>query len=163
MYLLSIAAAARSVRIASAYFVPDDLSVKELADACRRGVKVQIIVPGGHIDTKVTRRAGRSRWGPLLEAGVEIFEYRPTMYHCKVMIVDDVWTSVGSTNFDNRSFRLNDEANLNVYDADFAAEQARSFEGDKEHSHRVTLEEWKNRPWTERLKERAAGLLRSQL
>ena len=163
MYLLSIASASRSVRIASAYFVPDDLSVAALADACRRGVKVEIVVPGEHVDTAVTRRAGRSRWGRLLSAGAEIYEYRPTMYHCKVMIVDDVWTSVGSTNFDNRSFRLNDEANLNVYDADFAAGQARSFERDKERSHRVTLGEWENRPWTERLKERAAGLLRSQL
>ena len=163
MYLLSIASASRSVRIASAYFVPDDLSVESLVDARRRGVQVEIIVPGEHVDTDASRRAGRSRWGPLLEAGVEIYEYRPTMYHCKVMIVDDVWTSVGSTNFDNRSFRLNDEANLNVYDADFARDQAAAFDDDKGKSRRITLEEWKNRPWTEKLKERAAGLLRSQL
>src|SRR5688572_18230839 len=123
MYLLSIACAGRSVRIANAYFVPDDLSVQTLVDACRRGVTVEIIVPGEHIDTAVTRRAGRSRWGPLLEAGAAIYEYKPTMYHCKVMIVDDLWTSVGSTNFDNRSFRLNDEANLNVYDPEFARAQ----------------------------------------
>ena len=163
MYLLSIASAARSVRIASAYFVPDDLSVATLVEARRRGVRVEIIVPGEHVDTDVTRRAGRSRWGPLLEAGVEIYEYRPTMYHCKVMIVDDLWTSVGSTNFDNRSFRLNDEANLNVYDADFARDQIRAFEQDRAQSERVTLEEWKDRAWTEKLKERIAGLLRSQL
>jgi cardiolipin synthase len=163
MYLMSIASAGRSVRIANAYFVPDDLSVQTLVDACRRGVAVEIIVPGEHIDTAVTRRAGRSRWGPLLEAGVAIYEYGPTMYHCKVMIVDDLWTSVGSTNFDNRSFRLNDEANLNVYDADFARDQVQAFERDKERSRRVSLEEWKNRPLSERLKERTAGLLRSQL
>jgi len=163
MFLLSIASAARSDRIASAYFVPDDLSVRTLVDARRRGVKVEIIVPGGHVDTDVTRRAGRSRWGPLLEAGAEIYEYQPTMYHCKVMIVDDRWTSVGSANFDNRSFRLNDEANLNVYDADFAREQVGAFEHDKEQSRRVTFEEWKNRSWTEKLKEWATGLLRSQL
>ena len=163
MYLLSIASAARSVRIASAYFVPDDLAVTTLVDARRRGVKVEIIVPGENIDTKVTRRAGRSRWGPLLEAGVEIFEYQPTMYHCKVMIVDDLWTSVGSTNFDNRSFRLNDEANLNVYDADFARDQVRAFEQDKTRSRRITLNDWQNRPWAEKLTEHLAGLLRSQL
>jgi cardiolipin synthase len=163
MYLLSIASAARSVRIASAYFVPDDLSVAALVDARRRGVHVEVIVPGGHIDTNVTRRAGRSRWEPLLEAGVEMYEYGPTMYHCKVMVVDDLWTSVGSTNFDNRSFRLNDEANLNVYDADFARGQVAAVQQDKERSRRITLEEWKRRPWSEKLKERAAGLLRSQL
>ncbi len=163
MYLLSIASAAESIRIASAYFVPDDLSVQTLVDARRRGVTVEIIVPGEHIDTKVSRRASRSRWGPLLKAGVAIYEYGPTMYHCKVLIVDDRWTSVGSANFDNRSFRLNDEANLNVYDADFARGQADAFERDKERSCRVTLEEWKNRPLAEKLQDRVAGLLRSQL
>jgi cardiolipin synthase len=163
MYLFSIAAARQSVRIANAYFVPDDLSVQTLVDARRRGVKIEIIVPGKNIDTHVTRRAGRSRWGPLLEAGVEIFEYEPTMYHCKVMVVDDVWTSVGSTNFDNRSFRLNDEANLNVYDTAVAREQIAAFNRDKGRSRQVTLEAWTNRPWTEKLKEHASALLRSQL
>jgi len=163
MYLLSIASAARNIRIASAYFVPDDLSVQSLVDACRRGVTVQIIVPGDHIDTHTTRRAGRSRWGPLLEAGAEIYEYGPTMYHCKVMVVDDLWTSVGSANFDTRSFRLNDEANLNVYDAPFASGQVAAFELDRQRSRRVTLDQWRNRPWTQRLMDRAAGLLRSQL
>ena len=163
MYLLSIASATDSIRIANAYFVPDDLSVQTLVDAGRRGVTVEIIVPGEQTDTEVTRRASRSRWGPLLEAGVAIYEYQPTMYHCKVLIVDDRWTSVGSANFDNRSFRLNDEANLNVYDAVFAREQADAFERDKEQSRRITLEEWRNRPWPEKLHERLAGLLRSQL
>ncbi len=163
MYLLAITSAAHSVRIATAYFVPDDLSVQTLVEARGRGVKVVIIVPGEHNDTDVTRRAGRSRWGPLLQAGTEIYEYRPTLYHCKVMIVDDCWASVGSANFDNRSFRLNDEANVNVYDADFAREQVRAFEHDLERSRRITLEEWTNHPWTEKLKDRAAGLLRSQL
>jgi cardiolipin synthase len=163
MYLLSIASATESIRIASAYFVPDDLSVRTLVDARRRGVGVEIIVPGEHIDRGVTRRASRSRWGPLLEAGAAIYEYRPTMYHCKIMIVDDRWTSVGSANFDNRSFRLNDEANLNVYDADFARKQADVFQRDKEQSRRFTLEEWRNRPWPEKLYERLAGLGRSQL
>jgi cardiolipin synthase len=163
MYLLTIASASCTIRIASAYFVPDDLSVASIADACKRGVTVEIIVPGEHVDTDITRRAGRSRWGPLLQAGAKIYEYGPTMYHCKVMIVDDIWTSVGSTNFDNRSFRLNDEANLNVYDVDFAREQVAFFEQDKTRSRRVTLEEWVARPLSEKLKERLAALLRSQL
>jgi cardiolipin synthase len=163
MYLMSIASARESIQIASAYFVPDDLSVQMLVDATKRGVKVEIIVPGEHIDTHVVRRAGRSRWGPLLEAGVILYEFQPTMYHCKVMVVDGLWTTVGSTNFDNRSFRLNDEANLNVLDPDFARTQVEAFERDKARSRRVTLEQWRSRPWSEKLKERAAGLLRAQL
>ncbi len=163
MYLMTIASASDSMKIASAYFVPDDLSVATLVQACKRGVKVEIIVPGKYVDTAMTRRAGRSRWGPLLEAGAEIYEYRPTMFHCKVMIVDGMMTSVGSTNFDSRSFRLNDEANLNIYDAAFASEQSAIFEQDKALSRRVTLKEWEERPLSERLKERMAALLRSQL
>lgn len=163
MYLLSIASAVRSVRIANAYFVPDALAVSTLVAAQRRGVKVEIIVPGRHIDQQLVRRASRSLWGPLLEAGVAIYEYQPTMYHVKVVVVDEVWTSVGSTNFDNRSFRLNDEANLNILDAEFAAGQARVFESDRAKSRRITLEEWRRRPWRERATEWLAGLLRLQL
>jgi cardiolipin synthase len=163
MYLMSIADARRSIRIANSYFVPDDLAVRALADARRRGVSVEIIVPGEHTDTEIVRKASRSLWGELLAAGVEIYEYRPTMYHCKVMVVDESWVSVGSTNFDERSFRLNDEANLNVYDPVFARQQVAIFEQDKAASQRITLEQWAQRPWTERMLEKAAGLLRSQL
>jgi cardiolipin synthase A/B len=163
MYLMSIASAVSSVRIANAYFVPDSLSVAALVAAQRRGVRVEIIVPNRHIDAKAVRRASRSLWGPLLEAGVAIYEYQPTMYHVKVVVVDEIWTSVGSTNFDNRSFRLNDEANLNVLDAEFAASQSRMFEEDRGRAHRVTLEEWRRRPLRERIVERVAGLLRLQL
>jgi cardiolipin synthase len=131
--------------------------------AQRRGVQVEIIVPGRYTDAKVVRRASRSSWGPLLEAGVAIYEYQPTMYHTKVMIVDKVWTTVGSTNFDNRSFRLNDEANLNILDADFAWGQAQMFEQDRASSGRYTLEMWRSRPRREKLKDRLAGLFRLQL
>jgi cardiolipin synthase len=163
MFLLSIASAAKSVKIASAYFVPDDLSVQTLIEATKRGVKVEVIVPGKFIDTHITRRASRARWAPLLKAGVEIHEYQPTMFHCKCMIVDNLWTSIGSANFDNRSFRLNDEANLNIYNKNFAAEQSAAFENDKQKSKQITYEAWKNRPLTEKLKEHTAALLRSQL
>ncbi len=163
MYLLSIASAVKSVRIASAYFVPDSLAVATLIAARRRGASVEIIVPSHHIDSKIVRRASRSLWGPLLEAGIEIYEYQPTMYHVKVVIVDEVWTSVGSTNFDNRSFRLNDEANLNILDAGFASGQVEVFEEDKRLSRPITLEEWRRRPWTERVGDRVAGLVRLQL
>jgi cardiolipin synthase len=163
MYLLSIASAVKSVRIANAYFVPDDLSVATMVAAQRRGVRVEIIVPGRHTDASVVRKASRSRWGDLLEAGVAIYEYQPTMYHNKVMVVDELWTSVGSTNFDSRSFRLNDEANLNVFDEEFAAGQMRWFEEDKIRSKQMTLEWWRGRPWHERAREQLAALVRSQL
>jgi len=163
MYLLSIASAQRSVRISASYFVPDDLSIETFVAARKRGVTVDIIVPGEHIDAKVVRKASRGRWGQLLEAGVRIYEFQPTMYHCKVMIVDDLWVSVGSTNFDNRSFSLNDEANLNILDADFAREQAETFHADLARSREITFDMWKRRPRSEKIKEWLAGLLRSQL
>jgi cardiolipin synthase len=163
MYLLVIAAASRTIDLASAYFVPDELTSEALVAAMRRGVRFRVIVPGPIVDTDVVRRASRSTWGPLLAAGAEIYEYQPTMYHCKVMIVDGLLVSVGSTNFDPRSFRLNDEANLNVYDRAFAAAQEKVFEQDIARSKRITLADWENRPWHEKLMEHAAGLLKTQL
>ena len=163
MFLLSISAARQRILIANSYFVPDERTIRGLVTAMGRGVRVEIIVPGGHIDTKITRRASRAQWGPLLEAGAPIYEYQPTMYHCKVMVIDDRWVSVGSTNFDNRSFRLNDEANLNTIDANFAEQQAGVFEQDKRSSRQITLDEWKRRPWHEKAVERMAWLLRSQV
>ncbi len=163
MFLLSLAAARQRILIANSYFVPDDRTSQELIRATRRGVRVEIIVPGSKIDTHVTRRASRSQWGPLLAAGMAIYEYQPTMFHCKVMVIDDRWVSVGSANFDNRSFRLNDEANLNVMDKKFAQEQAAFFEQDKQAARQVTHEEWKKRPWHVKIIENLAGLLRSQV
>lgn len=163
MYMLSLAAADSSIRIAASYFVPDSLVTATLVSAAERGVSVEIILPGKHIDAEVVRKASRGGWGPLLEAGVRIYEYQTTMYHCKVMIVDDLWTSVGSTNFDNRSFRLNAEANLNVLDREFALEQARHFELDKAQSREITYAMWQARPFREKLSERFFRLFRSQL
>jgi len=163
MYLLSIAAAKRSIRLSASYFVPDDVALNMFVSALKRGVRVQIILPGPLIDTDVVRRASRSTWGPLLRAGAEIYEYQPTMFHCKVMVVDELWTSVGSTNFDNRSFAVNDEANLNILDREFAKRQLEIFEDDLRRSRRITLDEWEHRPWTEKLWEHTVGLLGSQL
>jgi cardiolipin synthase len=163
MYQLSITAAGKSIDLSSAYFVPDELTTRALTDALKRGVKIRIITPGEIIDTDTVRAASRGSWGPLLQAGAQIHEYQPTMYHCKVMIVDQLLVSVGSTNFDNRSFRLNDEANLNVYDETFAARQTRVFEDDLKRSRQITYEEWANRPLKEKFMERLALLLESQL
>lgn len=163
MYLLSITAAEESLRVGNAYFVPDDLVTETMIAAVRRGVTVEVLVPGAHLDSKLVRGASRHRWGRLLENGVRIFEYRPTMYHRKVMIIDDLWVSVGSANFDNRSFRLNDEANLNVFDEGFAKEESAAFGKDKLLAREITWEEWKRRPLIEKASDATVGLLRSQL
>lgn len=163
MYLMVITAARRSIELSSSYFVPDELAVGALVEAARRGVRVRIIVPGTTIDSETVRKASRALWGPLLTAGVEIWEYQPTMFHCKVLVADGLLVSVGSTNFDNRSFRLNDEANLNVLDAAFAQQQTAIFEADLKRARRITLQAWNERPLREKALERAASLLGSQL
>lgn len=163
MYLLAITAAKHSIRLSSAYFIPDQITREALSDARIRGVRVQIIVPGRHNDTETTRRASRALWGELLQAGIDIYEYQPTMYHCKMMIVDSRFVSVGSTNFDPRSFALNDEANLNIYDAAFARSQEHVFEQDLTRSRQVSLEAWRSRPRLSKLWEGAATLLAPQL
>jgi cardiolipin synthase len=162
MYLLSIASATKSIRLQAAYFVPDDLAIDTLVTARKRGVKIEIIVPGPQTDSEIVQGASRSRWPELLDAGVLIYEYQPSLYHCKVLIVDDVWVSVGSTNFDNRSFRLNDEANLNIYDAVFAAEQVTVFERDKTASRLMTRADFKNRSMLGKMFDTVAGLFRQQ-
>lgn len=163
MYLLSIAAARSRILLEQAYFVPDDLTIETLVAALRRGVVVEAVLPGPLTDNKLVRRASRSRWGRLLEAGARLYEYQPTNLHCKMMIVDGAWASVGSTNFDNRSFRLNDEANLNIHDAAFAEHLEQIFVRDKASSREVTLEAWRRRPMKEKVWENTVGLLRSQM
>ena len=163
MYLLSIAAAERTIDLSAAYFVPDELTRKALRMALDRGVRLRIIVPGRHIDAQLVRQASRAQWGELLEAGAEIHEYEPTMFHCKTLIVDSQLVSVGSTNFDNRSFRLNDEANLNVYDKQFAEQLEDVFEADLGRSKRITLEMWKKRPLRQKMMEKLSSLVSSQL
>ncbi|MET0312630.1 MAG: phospholipase D-like domain-containing protein [Burkholderiaceae bacterium] len=163
MYHVAITAAGRSIDLSMAYFVPDDFSNRALLAALQRGVKIRIIVPGPITDSETVRAAGRRMWGDLLRAGAEIHEYQPTMFHCKAMVVDGLLVSVGSTNFDGRSFRLNDEANLNVYDEAFAARQTAIFEDDLKRARRVTLQEWENRPLWERVKEWPGAVLGSQM
>jgi cardiolipin synthase len=147
MYLLTIAAAKSTIDLSMAYFIPDNHTLDHIVAALKRGVRVRVILPGEYNDSKLVRSASRAKWARVLENGGQIHEYLPTMYHCKVLIVDGLWVSVGSTNFDSRSFRLNDEANLNVYDAEFARAQTAQFEEDLKKSKRVTYEEWKSRPF----------------
>lgn len=163
MYLFALAHAKESIQIASAYFVPDDFVIEELIHAMMRGVSVEIIVPGKEIDTEVTRSASRACWGRLLEAGVKIYEYRTTMYHCKYLVIDGKFVSVGSTNFDQRSFRLNDECNLNVFDEGLATELLTTFEDDKANSELQTLDMWRERPMYEKATDNLAALISSQV
>jgi cardiolipin synthase len=163
MYLLAITAAEHSIDLSAAYFVPDPLTRRALLQARARGVRIRIIVPGANTDVEVVRHASRADWGELLRAGVEIHEYQPAMFHCKLMLVDSQLASVGSTNFDNRSFRLNDEANLNVYDHAFAERLERVFEADLRRSRRIDYERWRHRPALEKVVEAVSSILSSQL
>ena len=147
MIRLAIASAERSIDLSSAYFVPDPGTVAALRRAAERGVRIRILVPGEHIDVAIVEAASMALWGDLLRAGVEIYRYQPTMFHCKVLVIDGAFSSLGSTNFDNRSFRLNDEVNLNVFDRAFAAQQTRIFERDLRRSQRFRYEDWKHLSW----------------
>ncbi|SFU72015.1 cardiolipin synthase [Nitrosospira multiformis] len=163
MYLLSIAAAKKSIHLSMAYFVPDALARDAMVAALKRGVRIQIILPSRYIDKPLVRSASRGTWGVLLRSGAEIYEFQPTMYHCKLLIVDELWVSVGSTNFDSRSFKLNDESNLNVYNQEFAERQVADFKVDLTRSRQITFQEWESRPLTEKAWEYSLKIIRPQL
>ena len=163
MYLMSIAAAEQTIDLAAAYFIPDELITKALVAARQRGVRIRVLVPGKNTDSDAARFASKSGWGPLLLAGVEIYEYEPTMFHNKMLIVDHELVSVGSTNFDLRSFQLNDEASLNVYDKAFAERMTVVFERDLLPTRKYTYQVWKERPLKEKLAEALLLPLKSQL
>jgi cardiolipin synthase A/B len=163
MYLAAITAAERSIDIAAAYFIPDRLMAEELVKVCKRGVRIRVLVPDKHTDSQVVRIVSRREWGPLLESGVEIYELEPTMLHTKMLIFDGFMVSVGSTNFDTRSFELNDEASLNIYDCGFAADMTRLFESDLARATRYRLENWRSRPLTQKAAEEILLPLRAQL
>jgi cardiolipin synthase len=163
MVLLALTAARTSIDIENAYFVPDKLTVEALCSAARRGLRVRIVVPGRHTDARIGRWAAQGLYGSLLKAGIQIFEYQPTMMHSKVLVIDGLWSSVGSANFDDRSFRLNDEANLNVFSESLAREHLRIIDADIQQSRRMVLNKWRHRKFGRRFNERLALLLRSQL
>lgn len=160
-YLFAIAAARKSIDISQAYFVPDDLALDMLVAARQRGVKIRIIVPAIN-DSAFGRAASRSRWGRLLEAGVEFYQYLPAMYHPKTMSVDDALVIVGSANFDNRSFAINDEVTMNILDHRLAADHKRMFEADLRRSAAYTNLEYKSRPFYIKATDAFCGLFRSQ-
>jgi cardiolipin synthase len=163
MYLMAITAAEQSIDIEAAYFIPDDLMSRELLKARSRGVRIRILLPDKHIDSETVRVATKRAWGPLLEHGVEIHEYDPTMLHCKMLVFDHYMVSVGSTNFDMRSFELNDEASLNVYDSGFAQRMTEVFEADLKASTPYDYQRWQQRSWWEKSAEVLLIPIRSQL
>ncbi len=146
MLLVSIAAARHHIRIANAYFIPDALTLRTLLEARARGVDIQIITPGEDTDALLVRAVGKATWRPLLEAGVRFYEYQPARFHCKYLLIDDCWASVGSANLDNRSMSLNEEANLNVLDHSWVGAHIKMFEDDKRHAREITLADWERRP-----------------
>jgi cardiolipin synthase len=163
LYAVSIASATKRIYLSNSYFLPDGETSAALVDAAKRGVDVEVIVPGKVNDVPATKAGGRSSFGDLLRGGVRIFEYQPTMFHPKTMVVDGVFATVGSTNFDNRSFRLNDEINLTMYDAAVAARMEALFLKDKKHSRPYTLADYERRSWKDRLFEWSVLPFRSEL
>jgi cardiolipin synthase len=158
-----IVAACRSIHITTPYFLPDRGARQALIDAVvKRGVEVKIIVPGKHNDHLLTRRSSRRLYGDLLKHGAQIYEYRPAMIHTKSMVVDGLWSVVGSTNFDSRSFGLNDEANLAVSDEPLADRLELDFQRDLAQSRRITYSEWRRRSPFERLHEWLGWILERQ-
>lgn len=151
LYQTLIAASRKGLKITTPYFLPDESLRKELIRAVQdRHVRLQILVPGKHSDHSMTRSSSRGTYGDLLKAGAEIYEYQPAMIHAKIMIVDDLWCVVGSTNFDHRSFGLNDEVNLAVMDPALAGKLGEDFQQDLSRSRRQTLEHWEHRSDWER-------------
>ncbi|CAN5121333.1 phospholipase D-like domain-containing protein [soil metagenome] len=163
LYYLAIASARRSLQLESAYFVPRPAFADALADAAKRGVDVQIIVPGPHIDKGFVRVAGRDSYADLLASGVRIFEYQPTMLHAKTLVVDGAWSSVGTVNFDNRSFQLHDEVTLCTWDERLAAKLGEQFERDLKRSDEITPERWSGRGARRRAAEISMRLARREL
>src|SRR5438067_10030943 len=163
LYIVSIVSATKSIYISNAYFVPDADTLRALEGAVRRGVDVRVIIPGEIIDVPIVRQAGRLHYHDLLDRGIRIWEYQPTMMHAKTMVVDGIWSTVGSSNFDDRSFRLNDEVNVNIYDEAIAAQMEAMFQEDLARSEEIKLRPWLRRPRFAKVKEWVAGVFRPQL
>lgn len=163
LYTLAIAMARREVLIQNPYFAPNDGVVELFAMMVRRGVKVHLMVPGEHTDSPFVRRAGCNLYTDLLEAGVQVYEFEPTLLHQKIVVVDDMWSHVGSTNFDARSLALNEEVGVGILDAGIAAELKAAFMRDLRRCRVLNLEEWQQRPVFDRVFERFAYLVHEQL
>jgi cardiolipin synthase len=158
-FALSIAGARERLYVTNAYFAPDVNFVGFLASAARRGVDVRILVGGPRTDVRAARRAARARYEALLSAGVRVYEYQPTTLHAKTFVVDGLWVSIGTMNFDNRSLALNDESTLMVLDATTGRRMDSVFTEDLHNSLEIDLATFRRRPWIERVGEWAASLI----
>jgi len=163
LYFMAIACARKSLHLTSAYFVPRPAFIEVLTDAAQRGVDVRVLVPGPHTDKDFVRQAGHSVYEELLEGGVRIYEFCPTMIHAKTMTIDGVWSSVGSVNFDNRSFQLQDEVTLCVCSSEFAGLLDEQFARDLERSAEIEPGRWNGRPLHARASEAVVRLARREL
>ena len=163
MYLMAINGSRRSIDLEAAYFVPDELTLTALRDALKRDVQIRLVVPGPYVDSKVVRNASQAQWGAMLRAGARLYRYQPALFHNKLMVVDGYLTIGGSANFDNRSFQLNDESNINVYDHAFAAHMTQVIEQDIARSRELTLPQWRERPWRQRVVDWLSSLTAEQL
>ena len=163
MHLIALQCARRELYIANPYFIPDSRVIDMLARACLRGVAVKLMLAGKHNDTWWARQNSLRHYGSLLEAGVEIYEYQPTMLHQKTMLVDRLWGTVGTANFDNRSFSLNEETNVCFHDAALVEQLREQFLADLAHCERIELSQWKGRGAWQRSKEILASLIENQV
>jgi cardiolipin synthase len=163
MYCLAISSARQTIDIANPYFVPDHVSIDLFRDAVKRGVRVRVMVAGIRNDTWITRKNSLRLYGALLDAGVELLEYERTMMHHKIMIVDGLWSTVGTANFDNRSFSHNEESNVCVCDEGLARELTATFEQDLVVCRRVTKDAWQQRGIAEKALEGVASFVQDQV
>ena len=163
LYSIAIACARKEVIIQNPYFAPEKNIVELLGRMVKRGVDVHLMVPGKHTDSPFVRRAGCSLYRPLLEAGVRLYEFNPTLIHQKIIIIDGVWSHVGSTNFDARSLALNEEVGIGILDTDLAQDLKIAFADDLKRSKEILLERWLKRRWYTRFFDWFAYLLRDQL
>jgi cardiolipin synthase A/B len=162
MFLLAMSSARHSIFITNPYFLPDDRMIRVLTDAPKRGVRVVLLLPGA-IDNNIVRQASRSKFGELLESGVEVYEYQASLLHAKTMMIDGVWATIGSTNLDSRSFALNEELNLVIYDRDVVSRLEKVFADDLAHSRKIDYKRWQDRRYVDRLLELLSFPVREQL
>ncbi len=162
LFQILIATATRSIKITTPYFLPDRSARRALIEALDRGIQIEILVPGKHSDHAMTRRSSRRLYGPLLEHGAKIYEYEPSMIHTKSLVVDGLWAVFGSTNFDTRSFAINDEVNVAALDEPLAERLEQDFQADLTVSHRVTYEDWRRRSPFERAHEWLGWIIERQ-
>ncbi len=163
MYLIAVQCARREIDIANPYFIPDARVIEMLTKACRRGVAVKLMLAGKHNDTWWARQNSVRLYGTLLEAGAEIYEYQPTMLHQKTMVVDGVWGTIGTANFDNRSFALNEETNICFHEPALVEELHAIFHADLMNCERIELSDWKRRGLWQQTKEIVASLIEDQV